>query len=358
LNQTQLASRLGFSGPAGHTYISRLETGLIRRPFLDTIVHFLHACGARMSTFGELLDRVPPLPVSTMARAIVKRAWAKGAARPLRPPRAGDSPSFSRGEKERKGRQSPSTPTPEETKQHVVEKVEAIAAEFQRHVAYPRKGVPPPPEKLRDEALKLRDYCYQRDIIRVDVRNYLSDSRVRAQDNIWCQRLAVKFLSVLRKHGVAQRETKMAAISEKAQIVGMEPDLVTEIREIVEARWQMTFQANAPTAHRLPPTSRNLRRELELETAFLRMELYNEAYRVVYPLLNAKEQERGAEYCQLAADFYHAWVETRLAVTTGQSSADLLTRRFDALEQKAIAAGLVPTAVKAVRAYCLPRLRL
>jgi len=36
LTQTELARRLGFNDAYGHAYVSRLELGLVKRPYLDT----------------------------------------------------------------------------------------------------------------------------------------------------------------------------------------------------------------------------------------------------------------------------------------------------------------------------------
>jgi predicted XRE-type DNA-binding protein len=59
--QDQAASRLGLRGAQRQSYVSRLEKGLIRRPYLDAVVCFLHACGVRIRALSDLLDRVAPL---------------------------------------------------------------------------------------------------------------------------------------------------------------------------------------------------------------------------------------------------------------------------------------------------------
>ena len=76
LSQAQVAAQLGLKTGQGQAYVSRLEKGLVHRPYLDTIVRYLHVCGVRMSAFADLLDRVEPLPEDTSARRRLDQAWS------------------------------------------------------------------------------------------------------------------------------------------------------------------------------------------------------------------------------------------------------------------------------------------
>jgi transcriptional regulator with XRE-family HTH domain len=122
--QDQVASRLGLQGAQRSSYVCQLEKGRIRRPYLDTIVRFLHACGVRIGALSDLLDRVAPLAEDARLKTIVERAW------PDRVLRA------------------------EDAKQRVIRKSDGDAAQFERHVAYPDKGAPPGPEADRANRLK------------------------------------------------------------------------------------------------------------------------------------------------------------------------------------------------------------
>jgi transcriptional regulator with XRE-family HTH domain len=58
LTQAEAASRMGLKGQFGSKYISRLETGRIPDPALNTIARFLRACGARWYQFCDVLEPV------------------------------------------------------------------------------------------------------------------------------------------------------------------------------------------------------------------------------------------------------------------------------------------------------------
>ena len=325
LSQAQVAIGLELKGRPGQSYVSRLEKGRISRPCLDVIVRYLHICGARMAAITDLLDRVEPLPEDASARALLDRAWTAPAKAPL----------------------SKDQSRVEEAKQRVIRKSEQDAAKFQRHATYPLQGVPPSSEKLAQETGKLRDYYYQCNLIRQDIRNYLSGTHVAGHNFIWYTRVGIKFLSVLRKFRPEARADKLAEVAAWAHEVGMEPEIISGVQTVVETRWQMTFR---PEERPAQPGHEQLRRELGMTTAFLRFELYEQAYRLVLPLLTAEQQKRGVEYCELAVKFYEAWVET--SIEPDAERASRLQHELATLEGQAVARGLVPAAVQAVREHC------
>jgi hypothetical protein len=282
------------------------------------------------------------LPEAQRLKAIVSKAWTKRTDRSA-PDGVGKA---------------------EATEQAVIRESDETAAKFERHVAYPLKGAPPEPEVRRAGTEKLRDYYYQRNIIRVDIQRHLADTNTPSQHNIWYQRLGVKFLSALRRYPGPRLRAQMAEFVKSAGESGLNPEMVAEVRLVVETRWRMSFAAVAPgvTPHRsdrespLPRAqdAESRRMELQLETSLLRLELHEEAYRIALPLLDAQQRGRGTDYCRLATQCYRAWV--KVTTEAGPDRAFRLRQEFDALEQQAIGDGLVPAAVQAVRMHCGRRL--
>jgi transcriptional regulator with XRE-family HTH domain len=323
LTQDQVASRLGLQGAQRSSYVCQLEKGRIRRPYLDTIVRFLHACGVRIGALSDLLDRVAPLAEDAGLKAIVERAW------PDRVLRA------------------------EDARERVIRKSDGDAAQFERHVAYPDKGAPPGPEPRRAGAEKLRAYYVQREIVQKDIHNHLAGTGVSVAKFVWCYRLGVKYLAAFRNCPPPKLAATMGEIGIWGQSIGLDPELVSEVRRVVETRWQMSFAPDSQTRGKDAATRGQ---ELELETAFLRLELYEQAYRTALPLLDKQQRLRGEHYCRLATQFYRAWVKVMTGPETAR--ANRLKQEFDALEREAIADGLVPAAVQAVRELCGRRMRV
>jgi transcriptional regulator with XRE-family HTH domain len=57
LQQVEVAERMGLSHKSGYKYISRLEKGLIKRSYLDTILNYLDAVGISWETFFRELSK-------------------------------------------------------------------------------------------------------------------------------------------------------------------------------------------------------------------------------------------------------------------------------------------------------------
>jgi hypothetical protein len=239
----------------------------------------------------------------------------------------------------------------EDAKQRVIRKSDGDAAQFERHVAYPDKGAPPGPESRRAGTEKLRAYYVQQNIIQKDIHNHLAGAGVSVAKFVWCYRLGVKYLAALRNCRPPKLAATMGEIGVWGQGIGLDPELVSEVRRVVETRWQMSF---APDAQARGKDAATRGQELELETAFLRLELYEQAYRTAMPLLDKQQRLRGEHYCRLATQFYRAWVKVMTGPETDRASR--LTQEFDALERQAIADGLAPAAVQAVREHCGRRL--
>jgi len=62
LLQDDVAERMGLTGKGRSNFISALERGAVKRPYLDAIASYLRVCGTRMSASSELLDRIEYLP--------------------------------------------------------------------------------------------------------------------------------------------------------------------------------------------------------------------------------------------------------------------------------------------------------
>src|SRR5512136_1835660 len=61
LTQLEVADRMGLSGRYRRRTIGRLECGRSGEPALSLIARYLQACGARWSSFSDLLEAVPPV---------------------------------------------------------------------------------------------------------------------------------------------------------------------------------------------------------------------------------------------------------------------------------------------------------
>jgi transcriptional regulator with XRE-family HTH domain len=202
LTQRELARRLGFKDACGHAYICRLEQGKVKRPLLDTIVNYLHVCGARMVDFGVLLDRVEPLPEL----------------------RIGDV----RGEK------------PERVQQ-VENKVKREVAEYQRKAQYPTRTLPATPEKQRRGAEKLREYRIQADLVERALRRFLGNARVPTMYFGFYYNVGRQILGILRKHNEPKLSRKLDEVMARAEQEGLEARVLVEIRKItIEQHAQVT----------------------------------------------------------------------------------------------------------------------
>jgi len=58
LSQNDVAKSIGMSPKLGHSYISRLEQGKIKNPFLRTIILYLDACHTPYNTFFSKLSEL------------------------------------------------------------------------------------------------------------------------------------------------------------------------------------------------------------------------------------------------------------------------------------------------------------
>jgi transcriptional regulator with XRE-family HTH domain len=74
LSQGEIAKRIGTSAKYGPSYISRIENGKIKNPFLKTILLYIRSCGVRYSTF---FDEVAKLELNSEHNKIRSEAMAK-----------------------------------------------------------------------------------------------------------------------------------------------------------------------------------------------------------------------------------------------------------------------------------------
>jgi transcriptional regulator with XRE-family HTH domain len=58
LSQNEVAEAIGMSPKLGHSYISRLENGKIKRPFLGTIILYLEVCNTPYKNFYDKLSQI------------------------------------------------------------------------------------------------------------------------------------------------------------------------------------------------------------------------------------------------------------------------------------------------------------
>lgn len=73
-SQGEIAKRIGISAKYGPSYISRLENGKIKNPFLKTILLYIRSCGVRYSVF---FDEVAKLELNTEHNKIMSEAMTK-----------------------------------------------------------------------------------------------------------------------------------------------------------------------------------------------------------------------------------------------------------------------------------------
>jgi transcriptional regulator with XRE-family HTH domain len=322
LTQDQVAQRLGLKGKNRGGYVSHLEHGREPNPSLGTVVRFVHACGARLSELAEQLDRVEPVPMDESLARTVSQAWPAGSSPP------GRKPSVSA----------------ETAKERVVAKAEDDTQKFQRHAARPLKGAPPTEEKLRSGTAKLREFHVQLNIVKEDITSYLLEVKRGLAERVWFTRLGSKLLGALRRFSGPARQAKLEEITAWARRIGLRPQLVSDVRRIVETRWLVSFApAGTPRAQ-----DRAFRQtELELKTAFQRRELFAQTARLVIPRLASEERNKSDDYCRLALEFYRVWIQAMLEPAgVREQHRD---QEFDAREEQAKQQGLKPELVKAVR---------
>jgi hypothetical protein len=316
---------MGLTGKGAGSFIAQLETGRIRRPYLDTIVKFLRVCGARVSTFAEQFDRIEPVPLDEPVAKIVSQAWQNGRNLPGRKPGV----------------------SAEDAKERVAEKAASDAQKFRQHSAYPIKGAPPTEEKSRSGTAKLREFYVQLNIVKEDIASYLIEVERGLADQVWFNRLGSKLLAAFRRFPEPALRARLDEISAWARQIGLRPALVSDVRRIVETRWLVSF---APPGTPRPQDRAFCQMELELKTAFQRRELYEQAARMVIPRLDPAARQQSRSYCKLALEFYRAWIQAML-----EPVGECARRRdqaFDVVEQQAVQRGLAPGLVRAVRQLC------
>jgi len=58
LSQKEVAERMGINPKTGRSYIAQIEKGMIKNPFLSTILNYLDAIGVSWGTFFTELSKL------------------------------------------------------------------------------------------------------------------------------------------------------------------------------------------------------------------------------------------------------------------------------------------------------------
>lgn len=279
-----------------------------------------------MRDFAELLDQLPPLAeVSGPQRLATGEANSYTSSNP--PPAAVQEP-------------------------RATSNARRTAEKYERRIAYPRRGTPPAAEQRRRAASRLRDYYCQRNIIRQDIYSYLADTDVPSDHNLWYFRFGARLLAVLRREQESQQPAKMAEIVSQACAAGLDPKIMNEVRQLIEARWRLSFAGTRKPSRLSPETKRF---QLLLTSLRLRGELYDQARQIVLPLLRTPSPDWHAVYPRIATECYQAWLNVRAGPRPGR--AVRLAQAFSTIEEQAKAEGLEPDAVNAVLRLCARKLK-
>jgi transcriptional regulator with XRE-family HTH domain len=316
LSQGELARRMGLAGVDAKSYVSRLERGAINRPYLDTIVNYLHVCGARMSDFGMLLDRIEPLP------------------EPRVPETQGSSP---------------------EQTLHVEVKVQREMANYQRKMQYPIRALPAPPAKQKRGAMKLREYRIQASMVEQAIRNYLSNALRSTMYFANYYNVGRQILGILRRYKEPKRSRKLDEVMALAEKKGLKAPVLAEVKRItIEQQRQVVV---VPPADDVSPRGPS-RRELEQELYALRARVIAETEKTVGQLPDVVKYHRVAAFHLLANQYMKKWFLARcMGMAPGPELRRLLAVMFDGVEKDQPAKNLDRELVRRVRSVveqCLP----
>ena len=184
LTQDQVAARMGLTGKGRRMYVSKLESGRVHRPYLDTVTGFLIACGGLFSEFYDLLTRVKPVPVDTTP--IEQTDW------------------------------------PEQRKELVKERTKDQVFRFQRRVEQPYLRRPMMPESRKRAVEGFREYQVQMNVIEEAVRQFLTTTQTTVFD------YQKYYLCARKTVGLLRREQKRRAREEARGAKGREGRLQIE----------------------------------------------------------------------------------------------------------------------------------
>ena len=308
LSQGEVARRMGRTGVHAKSYISRLERGTIKRPYLDTIVSYLHVCGARMSDFAMLLDRVEYLPE----------------------PRIPESSATMR---ERVG--------------HLEPKVRREMADYQKKMQYPARTLPAAPERQRRGAEKLREYRIQVSVVEEALKHYLGSADVPIMYFANYYNVGRQILGILRRYKEPKQGRKLAEVLARAETKGLETRVLTEVRRITIEQLREKV-VPAPTSE--TPADLPSKAELEQELSRLRDKIYADMAEEIRTNPEAVKFQRYGNYQHLANEILRKWFRLRCAgLASGPQLRSILEPVFDKIEHGDYVKDLIPELVHQVR---------
>ena len=308
MTQAELARRMGFSEPHGQGYISRLEQGMVKRPYLDTIVSYLHVCGARMSDFGMLLDRVEYLPE----------------------PRIPESSATMR---ERVG--------------HLEPKVKREITDYQKKMQYPVRTLPAAPERQKRGAEKLREYRVQVSMVEEALRHYLGNAGVPIMYFANYYNVGRQILGILRRYKEPKQGRKLAEVLARAEAKGLETRVLTEVRRVTIEQLREVV-VPVPTSE--TPTDLPGKAELEQELSRLRDKIHADMAQEIRANPEAVKFQRYGNYQHLADEMLRKWFRLRCAgLASGPQLQSMLAPVFDKIEHGDYVKDLTPELVHQVR---------
>jgi len=200
LTQDEVAARMGLKGKCRWTFITRLEQGNIKNPYLSTVTLYLRACGAQFFEFYDLLTRIEPVLVDTspIERLPVKR----------------------------------------EQKEMLLRRVKREVYNYQEETSYPKHGKPIAPEKQKPAATKLGDYRVQVAVIEQEVKKLLGTENVSFVDIAGYLTVARRVLGELRRAGRPGSTSKLGSITDYVRLNRLNPELAERIRQLVIERFR------------------------------------------------------------------------------------------------------------------------
>jgi transcriptional regulator with XRE-family HTH domain len=308
LTQDAVAQRLGFASAFGQSYVSRLERGAIGRPYLDTIVSYLHVCGVRMSEFSALLDRVESLPPPVVA-----------ADTGLQPARV----------------------------KELEQKVRREVADYQRKAQYPIQALPAPPEKQRRGAEKLQEYRIQASIVEQALKNYLSNALHSTMYYVNYLRIGLQILGALRKYKPPRQREKTEEILARAEASGLDARILAEVSRITTDQHRAVIVATPAGA---APAKVERRAELEQELFAVRQKVYAEIGAEIGSNPEAMKFQRYGNYLFLANRMLKKWFQLRCCgVPGGPGIRRALAPVYDKMVRGDYVRNLKPELVRQVR---------
>jgi len=215
LTQSEVAHRMGLSGPHAKSWISSLESGRIKEPKLGTVILYLKACGSVMSMFFDRFNEIDFVPVEER----FNEAWDKAGLIITE----AKLPKWARARPDAKAR--------------VRDKTKWEVWNYQFRAVFPLRGKPVEPDKARAQAGKLATYRIQENIVRRAVFECLKMTKLPSLLFLLYTTYARSLLSVLRRLPDARAREELALKRDFVARCDLDPDIAERVERVVIETW-------------------------------------------------------------------------------------------------------------------------